>query len=273
MKKYRFRYIPILFILLTIVLGCSQQEKQDKQKSSKNISPAETTLSHSDKIIVGHEDTFPPMEFRTPNGDLVGYDIDLTKEAFKRMGLEFEYRLLDWTKKDDALLKDKTVDMIWSGLNISEERSQIYGFSEPYLDNRQIIVVNVDSPIQTKSDLSGKVVGLQDGTFSIPIIERYNGSSGPVGRIQPFPEAAQALTAMLENKIDVVVMDETQGRYFISRSPGKFRVLQEDFGEQAYGVAMRKEDTELIKKVNEALASLKNDGTERRIYDKWFKEQ
>ena len=267
-KHWSFTAFAFCVLATFSLFGCDQP----KQQTAAQQAASTATAQPSNRIIIGHEDTFPPMEFRTPLGELVGYDIDLAQEAFKRMGVEFEYKLLDWSKKDDALLRDKTIDMIWSGLDITEERRQLYGFSEPYLDNRQIIVVTVDSPIRAKADLSNKVVGIQNGASTVPVIERYSGSAGPVAKIQPFPEAAQAMTAMLEHKVDAVVMDETQGRYYISRSPGKFRLLTEDFGTSEFGVAMRKEDTELIRKVNQALADMQADGTERRIYNKWFGE-
>ena len=126
-KHWSFTAFAFCVLATFSLFGCDQP----KQQTAAQQAASTATAQPSNRIIIGHEDTFPPMEFRTPLGELVGYGIDLAQEAFKRMGVEFEYKLLDWSKKDDALLRDKTIDMIWSGLNITEERRQLYGFSEP----------------------------------------------------------------------------------------------------------------------------------------------
>ena len=107
-KHWSFTAFAFCVLATFSLFGCDQP----KQQTAAQQAASTATAQPSNRIIIGHEDTFPPMEFRTPLGELVGYDIDLAQEAFKRMGVEFEYKLLDWSKKDDALLRDKTIDMI-----------------------------------------------------------------------------------------------------------------------------------------------------------------
>ena len=84
------------------------------------------------KIVVGLDDNFPPMGFRDEKGQLVGFDIDLAKEAAKRLGVEVEFKPIDWNAKE-AELTGKRVDALWNGLTITEERKKNNAFTAPYM--------------------------------------------------------------------------------------------------------------------------------------------
>ena len=101
---------------------------------------------------------------------LSGYDADLAREAFKRANLEYEFKSIVWADKEKEL-KNKKIDVVWSGLTITDERTKDFAFSTPYYKNRQAILVRIDSSIQTKEDLKGKVIGEQKGSPSGSFIE------------------------------------------------------------------------------------------------------
>ena len=123
------------------------------------------------KVVVGLDDNFPPMGFRDANNQIVGFDIDMAKEASKRLGMEVEFKPIDWSAKE-AELNGKRVDVLWNGLTITEERKKNISFTAPYMANHQIIVVGTASPIKLKADLAGKVVGAQDGSSATDAIAR-----------------------------------------------------------------------------------------------------
>ena len=94
--------------------------------------------------------------FRDANNQIVGFDIDMAKEASKRLGMEVEFKPIDWSAKE-AELNGKRVDVLWNGLTITEERKKNISFTAPYMANHQIIVVGTASPIKLKADLAGVV--------------------------------------------------------------------------------------------------------------------
>lgn len=267
----RFTQFPLLMAVIIGVsgmLGCQKQEAKSPAASTIASSVPETTAAK--KIVVGVDEEFPPIVFRDGDGKLIGHDIDLARETFKRMGITMEHRAVHWGSKDDELIQKKTIDMLWSGVNISEARKQVYAFSTPYLDNFQVVVVPTNSPIRSLADLSGKIVGVQQGTSTLPRLQAFQGKSGPIGKIETFPEYAKILVAMMEGKIEAAVMGDVALPSYMQNSPGKFRVVDGNFGETSMAVALRKQDTELLEKINQALASLKADGTAQSIRARWF---
>lgn len=221
------------------------------------------------KVIVGLDDNFPPMGFRDEQNNLVGFDIDLAKEAFKRMGVEVEFKPIDWNSKE-AELKGKRVDVLWNGLTITEKRKENIGFSSAYLENRQIIIVNNGSAIKTKADLAGKVIGIQDGSSSIEAVEKEEAVMKSFKELKKFPDNVAALLDLKTGRLDAVVVDEVVGRYYIAKKPGEYTVLADNFGSEEYGVGLRKDDKALLEKLQKTLDEMKKDGTSAKISAKWF---
>jgi len=221
------------------------------------------------KIVIGLDDNFPPMGFRDEKNNIVGFDIDMAKEAAKRMGMEVEFKPIDWNSKE-AELNGKRIDMLWNGLTITEQRKQNILFSKPYMENRQIIVVNAGSPIKTKADLAGKVVGAQDGSSSVDALEKEPSVLQSFKELKKYADNVAALMDLKAGRLDAVVVDEVVGRYYIAKKPGEYDILAEDFGSEEYGVGLRKEDTELLNKLQKALDEMKKDGTSAKISQKWF---
>jgi polar amino acid transport system substrate-binding protein len=116
--------------------------------------------------VVGLDDNFPPMGFRDEKNELVGFDIDMAREVAKRANIEVEFKPIDWNAKEAELL-GKRVDALWNGLTILEERKEKILFSDPYMVNKQIIIVKAGSPIKGKADMVGKIVGAQEGSSAV----------------------------------------------------------------------------------------------------------
>lgn len=241
----------LLVVLLTglLVAGCGSTDKK--------------------KIVVGLDDNFPPMGFRDDKNNLVGFDVDMAKEAAKRMGMEVEFKPIDWNSKE-AELNGKRVDVLWNGLTITEKRKQNIAFTNPYMENRQIIVVNANSTIKGKADLAGKVVGVQDGSSSIEALEKDENTMKSFKELKKYGDNVAALMDLKAGRIEAVVVDEVVGRYYITKKAGEYTVLAEDFGSEEYGVGLRKDDKELLGKLQKALDEMKKDGTSANISQKWF---
>ncbi len=145
MKKF-----AALLLISTVALLGACGKKESAPAAGTEPAPAAAT-----KIIVGLDDNFPPMGFRDSNNELVGFDIDMAKEASHRLGMTVEFKPIDWSAKE-AELNGKRVDVLWNGLTITEERKQNISFTAPYMTNRQIVIVGANSPVKTKADLAGR---------------------------------------------------------------------------------------------------------------------
>ncbi|MOA10704.1 Cystine-binding periplasmic protein precursor [compost metagenome] len=218
---------------------------------------------------MGLDDNFPPMGFRDEKNELVGFDIDMAREAGKRMGMEMEFKPIDWSAKE-AELAGKRVDMLWNGLTITDQRKEKIAFSSPYMENHQIIVVLTKSGIKNKADLAGKVVGAQDGSSAVDAIKKDEAVAKSFKQLKTFGDNITALMDLSAGRLDAVVVDEVVGRFHVAKKAEEYTVLEENFGVEEYGVGLRKEDTDLLAKLESSMGAMKKDGKAAEIATKWF---
>ena len=227
-----------------------------------------------DTLVVGLDDTFAPMGFRDENGEITGFDIDLAKAMGEKLGKKIEFQSIDWNMKETEL-NGGNIDFIWNGYSISDERKKQVDFSVPYLKNRQIIITLADSDIATKADLEGKVVAAQTGSTAVDAIEAEPEVMATFkdGKPVTYESNNDVLMDLEAGRVDAAVADEIIIRYYISKKgEEKYKILEEDFGEEEYGVGMRKGDTAMVEAFNKAYKELKEDGTVAEISTKWFGE-
>lgn len=241
----------------------------DKGSESSQSALAPAPAPAPAKIVIGLDDNFPPMGFRDDRGELVGFDIDMAREAAKRMGLQAEFKPIDWSTKE-AELAGKRVDLLWNGMTITEARKQVMNFSNPYMENHQIIIVKAGSEITDKAGLTGRVVGVQDGSSAVDAVEADTETADAIGELKKYADNVTALMDLAIGRVDAVVVDEVVGRYYVAQKPGEYTVLEDNFGTEEYGVGLRKEDTELQAKLQAALDAMKADGTSAKIAQQWF---
>ena len=254
----------LLMLSLTagvLMTGCGKNDSAPAAQSA--AAPAMPT-----KIVIGLDDNFPPMGFRNEKNELVGFDISMAKEATRRLGIEADFKPIDWSAKE-AELNGKRVDMLWNGLTITEERKKNIAFTSPYMENHQIIVVPANSTIKTKAELAGKVIGIQDGSSAIDAVQR-DPIAGSFKELKKFGDNVTALMDLSTGRLDGVVLDEVVGRYYTAKKPNDYVVLEDNFGTEEYGVGMRKDDTELLARLNKAMDQMKADGSAARISTEWF---
>lgn len=217
------------------------------------------------KLVIGIDDAYPPMEFRNERNELVGFDIDLAREIGKRLGVEVEWVPTEWSGVILAL-NAKKFDIILSAMSITEERAKQVAFSEPYLNEAQVIVVsnrskNIDGP----EDLVGKVVGTQLGSTSEEAARQVEG----IKELKTYNKFTEVFMDLGIGRLDAAIVDELVGRYYMTQRPGMFTVVA-DLVYEPVGIAFRKEDKALREKLAEILDEIKADGTLARISEKWF---
>lgn len=257
------RSVLLALSLSALLVACG---KQESAPAASAAAPAPVAMS---KIVVGLDDNFPPMGFRDEKNELVGFDIDMAREAAKRMGMEVDFKPIDWSAKE-AELSAKRVDALWNGLTITEERKKNIAFTAPYMENHQIVVVDAASPIKAKADLAGKVVGAQDGSSAVDAVKKDDAVFKSFKEFKTFGDNVTALMDLSTGRLDAVVVDEVVGRYYVAKKPQDYAVLDENFGTEEYGVGVRQGDTDLLAKLNQALAGMKQDGMAARIATQWF---
>ncbi|MBE8954726.1 MAG: amino acid ABC transporter substrate-binding protein [Quinella sp. 2Q5] len=226
----------------------------------------------SKKIVVGLDDQFPPMGFRDEQGNLVGFDVDLAKEAAKRMNVDIEFKPIDWDKKREELTGGN-IDIIWNGLDITEERKEYMIFTKPYMQDRQILLVkhDDDQQIHSEGDLEGKVVGMQSGSTAENYFNNNKDLKSNLAGVKLYEKLDSGLDALKGGEVDVFICDEMIARYEVKTNPDRFDIIDVTTGfltEMAVG--FRKDDTELRDRVQEVFDDMVEDGTAKKISEQWF---
>ena len=248
MKKIFF---PILLMIL-FMTGCGNDS---------------TT---NDKLVIGVDDEFAPMSFRDNQGKLVGFDIDLAEEAARRMGVEIEFKPIDWNKKETEITSGN-VDMIWSGCDITDEYKAYMIFGKPYMDNRQVILIKKGSDINSLGDLAGKVVGTQSGSNSETYINSDAALKNTFAEFITYRSVTEGYEILSSGKCDALIIDEIAGRYEVIRQPDMFETVEVTVGPVTeFGVAFRKDNTALRNRVQKVFDEMIGDGTAREISERWF---
>ena len=254
----------ILFLCLSLALaaglaaGCGGTADKTASETPK-------------KIVIGLDDNFPPMGFLDENNEITGFDVDLAKEAAKRLGTEVEFKAIDWASKE-AEIQSGRIDALWNGLEITEERKKNLLFSEPYMNDQQVIFKRADdASIVKEDDLKGKIVATQSASGTA---EDYVDGHKDVTGYKDVKKYADYLSAFmdLENgRVDAIVCDEIIGRFYMSKHPDKIAALDGHVGPVTqFGVAYRKDDTALKEKMQKVLDEMRADGTMAKISEKWF---
>ncbi len=220
-------------------------------------------------FVLGLDDAFPPMGFRDSNNEIVGYDIDLAKEAAKRIGVKLQSQPIDWNAKEQELNTGK-IDCIWNGFTITADRAKVIAFTKPYLKNAQVVVVRADSPVKSLADLKGKSVGLQAGSSAADAVDGAADFKASLKGVVEFKDNLTALMDLEIKGVDAVVMDLLVANDNINRSGKAYRILSESLSPEDYGVGFRKNDLALMNKVQETLEAMAKDGTIAKIATKWF---
>jgi polar amino acid transport system substrate-binding protein len=219
-------------------------------------------------VTVGMNAEYSPMEYVDENGNIVGFDADLTAALAQRAGFDYELVNTRWDGIFVALAAGE-FDMVISSATITEEREDVIDFSAPYFNAGQMIAVRAaDAPfIQGPEDLAGLRVGVQAGTTG----DIYATDTIAGAEILRYDEITLAFQALRAGEVDAVVNDGPVSADYIAKNPELDAVLVgSPLTQEFYGIAVQPDRPELLDAVNAALAAIIADGTYRDIYVKWF---
>lgn len=259
MKKLRVILAVSLVLAMTLAIaGCSCSSKSGSTKNDDQT------------FVVGFDAEFPPYGFKDESGKYTGFDLDLAEAVANKLGQKVVYQPIDWDAKD-AELNSGTVDCIWSGFTING-RENDYAWSDPYLDNKQVVVVKNDSNINTLADLAGKTVEVQKDSSAEAALNEGEGAKlrSTFNNLISVADYNTALMDLESGAVNAVVMDSGVAEYKINTEKKAFRLLGESIASEQYGVGFAKNNTALRDQVNKALHDLAAEGGMDQISNKWF---
>lgn len=246
------KIIALLAVTIVFISGCGTESE-----------PSET-------IIVGLDES--PLGFKNERGEIVGFEVDLAREAISCAGAKAEFKIIHWNEKE-AELNSGNIDMIWNGMDITPERQEIMLFSKPYMDNRRIIAVIKGNPqkITSVGDLEGKNIGVKAGTTSEFYVENDERLKTGIKELKIYDSDESTFLALEKGEIDAVICDEIIGRYYNAKLNNNFEILNVTVGKFGeYGVGFRKNDYKLHDRIQATFDSMVKDGTAKKISEKCF---
>ena len=238
------KIVALFFVisLVAVLAGCSQK---------------------SDKLTVAVDDTYPPMEYRNEEMELVGFDIDFANALAEEMGVEIEFVSTAWDGIFEGLKSDK-YDCIISSVSITPERLENLDFSVPYLSNGQVIVVGAGSDVITSPEqLEGKKVGVQlQTTADIAATKQLEVTSFELFQ---YDDIMQTFADLGTGRLDCIVVDYAVAIEYSSKNPDDYIITSAQLTNEPIGVCVKKGNTELLDKLNKAIKTLQDNGTMKKI--------
>ncbi len=208
-----------------------------------------------EKVVNGIDANFPPFAYIDQTGQPSGFDVEAMNWVAKEIGVEVSHQPIEWDGIITSLLTKK-IDIIASGMSITEERAQKVAFSVPYWVIKQVMVTKTGSPLTIDDIRHGKkTVGVQQGTSEAKWLKEEAAKQGWNFELRYYSSSPLAVEDVLNGRIDAAAMDDAPAKDAASKKDvqlvGTFGMHEEDFG-----YAVRKDDKELLEKVNKALTKL-----------------
>lgn len=231
------------------------------------------TASHSDlPVILVGSDNYPPFHYEDANGQPTGIDVDLAKEAFRRMGYQAVFVTIDWEDKKD-LVERGEIDCIWGSFSIDGREDQ-YLWTEPYLYSRQVVAVRQDSDIQTLADLAGKRVAVQSTTKPEELFLAHTDPRIPrVAEVFSLQDRELIYPYLSKGYADALAAHETAILQCMSDYSLDYRILDEPLLTVGLGVAFARTDQRgLDKELSRTFEEMRADGSLEQIVGRYLDE-
>ena len=228
-------------------------------------------VTHSDlPVILVGSDNYPPFHYEDANGQPTGIDVDLAKEAFRRMGYQAVFVTIDWEDKKD-LVERGEIDCIWGSFS-SDGREDQYLWTEPYLYSRQVVAVRQDSDIQTLADLAGKRVAVQSTTKPEELFLAHTDPRIPrVAEVFSLQDRELIYPYLSKGYADALAAHETAILQCMSDYSLDYRILDEPLLTVGLGVAFARTDQRgLDKELSRTFEEMRADGSLEQIVGRYL---
>ena len=217
----------------------------------------------ADKLVMATNASFPPYEYK--EGDaFAGIDVEIAGEIAKKIGLELEIVDTEFGSIIGGVQSGK-FDMGMAGMTVTDERKESVNFSDTYASAKQVIIVKEDSAIAGPDDLGDVMIGVQqDTTGHIYASDDYGDD-----HVTAYKTGNDAVQALVAGKVSAVIIDNEPAKSYVASNPG-LKILDTAYAEEDYAICVAKDNTELLDKINAALAELTADGTIEQIITKYI---
>ena len=258
-KKRISQITAVMLILFAVLMTGCGNARTEKAADAENLP----------KIVVGC-DVYPPYSYTGSDGQQTGVDIELAREAFRRMGYRPEFIYIDWEMKEE-LLEEGTIDCVWSSFSMNG-REDRYRWAGPYMISRQVVAVRTDSDIYTLQDLADKSVAVQVTTKPEEIFLGHTDDRIPELRnVFSLQNRELIYPSLSKGYVDAVAAHENSLAQYMKDYNVEYRILEEPLLVVGLGVAFSKEDTRgIAEQLNEILKEIRLDGTEEQILSQYL---
>jgi glutamine transport system substrate-binding protein len=241
--------------LALTVTACGSSESASTSASSSPAGGAAATVK---KYTIGTDATYPPFEFEK-DGKYVGIDIDLINAIAKEEGFEVELKPMNFKGIIPAITA-KQLDAAIAGISITDERKQVVSLSDPYYKAGLSLVVREDNTSITKpEDLKGKTIAIKKGTTGANFAEELAKQYG--AKVNYFDSSPAMFQEVVNKNADVTLEDFPVVSYKIATDKeSKLKIVGDRLNGDFYGIAVSKDNTELLNKINSGLKKLKDSG-------------
>ncbi|HEX2129707.1 MAG TPA: ABC transporter substrate-binding protein [Solirubrobacterales bacterium] len=249
-----------------IAVGCGDDDDDDGGTTAEETTGASTEdlgLIEEGVLTVGTDTPYEPFEIGEPP-DISGYDIEIMNAIAENIGLEPEYIATGF----GTIFRDTAngqFDTAAAASDITAERERVVDFTDPYYLSSTALLVPADSDIASVDDLAGTIVGVQDGTTQ----QDYAEDETEAGEVRGFPEGPNAISALATGQVEAVLIDQATAVLGLEKNPD-LEIAEEIPTDVFFGFAVAPDNDALREAMNEALATIKEDGTMEELYAKYF---
>lgn len=271
MKKQKgiLGLLALVGVAVMSLAGCTQMASNPKVDNWDKYQQQKS-------ITVGFDNTFVPMGFEEKNGNYAGFDIELAKYVSKKLGITVHFQPIDWDMKETEL-QNGTIDAIWNGYSATDERREKVAFTIPYMQNTQILVVKKTSGIHSVKDMTGKVLGAQNGSSGMLDFEEHpevlkNRVKGEDA--DQYQSVNEAIIDLKNDRIDALLIDRVYADYYLTTEgiADEYDTIPSGFESESFAVGVRPADKKLLEALNKAFKELYQEGIFQQISQKWFGE-
>lgn len=256
MKKF-LSLLCIVSMMSVLFTACG------KEPAPANADSATVPTVNEGVLIMATNATFPPYEFYE-GSEITGIDVEIAQAVADKLGLTLKVEDMEFESIVTAVQSGKA-DIGLAGMTITEDRLKTINFTNSYTTGIQVIIVPEDSDIASADDLTGKKIGVQLMTTGDIFASEEFGSEN----VEQYNKGADAVLALLNGKVDAVIIDNEPAKSFVSVNEG-LKIVESEYAVEDYAACISKDNEELLNAVNTALDELTKDGTIQKILDKYI---
>lgn len=278
MKKKMALLLAAALTMTTILTGCGggNEENADKQsdvtaEDAKEENASGDSVSEGGTVFtVGFDAEYPPYGYMDENGEYTGFDLELAQAVCDLEGWELVKKPINWDSKDMEL-NSGSIDCIWNGFTMNGREDQ-YTWTDPYMDNSQVVVVKKDSGINTLADLAGKVVEVQKESAAETALndEEHADLMASFAQLLSVGEYNTAFMDLESGAVDAVAIDIGVAQFQIEGKEDQYQILDETISSEQYAVGFFLGNTALRDEVQSTLLEMVEDGTFAEISNQYF---